>query len=178
MAKKLSPKQERFCQEYMKDLNGTQAAIRTGYSKKTAHPQAGRLLSKVIIKKRIDALKKKLAEKADVNAGMVIEEFKKLAFANVQDYITYGNEIKDISRIDAVKAAAVESIQSNIRHDGGQSEGYTEKVKLKFHSKIAALENLGRYLGIYAADNKQLANNTKLFQCFGMKPVGDHESDT
>ena len=50
--KELTPKQERFCQEYMKDLNGTQAAIRAGYSKETARQQAQRLLTKVYIKKK------------------------------------------------------------------------------------------------------------------------------
>ena len=45
----LTPKQERFCQEYLIDLCGTQAAIRAGYSKHTAQPQSARLLSNVII---------------------------------------------------------------------------------------------------------------------------------
>lgn len=54
---KLTDKQEMFCQQYLKDLNGTQAAIRTGYSEKTSKEQAARLLSKKHIRDRINKLK-------------------------------------------------------------------------------------------------------------------------
>lgn len=57
---KITPKQQRFCDEYLVDLNATQAAIRAGYSAKTANEQAARLLAKVSIKEFIDA---RMAEK-------------------------------------------------------------------------------------------------------------------
>lgn len=57
---KLTPKQEMFCTEYIIDFNGTQAAIRAGYSKKTANEQASRLLTKTWIKQRIEFLRSQI----------------------------------------------------------------------------------------------------------------------
>ena len=68
----LTPKQERFCHEYMVDLNATQAAIRAGYSEKTAQEQASRLLSKVIVKTRISELQAEVAARTDVTIDDVI----------------------------------------------------------------------------------------------------------
>jgi len=151
----LTPKAEKFCNEYLIDLNGTQAAIRAGYSKKTAQQMASRLLLNVVVQKRISELQKRLQVKTGITAEKVIAEFAKIAFANIQDYISEDNEIVDLSGIDKDKAAAVDSIQVDIRHDGGQSKGYTEKIRLKLHSKVSALENLGKHLGIYEKDNNQ-----------------------
>ena len=60
---KLSAKQEQFCREYLVDLNATQAAIRAGYSPKTAQEQASRLLSNVIVVERVAVLKQERASK-------------------------------------------------------------------------------------------------------------------
>lgn len=65
---KLSAKQEQFCREYLVDLNATQAAIRAGYSPKTAQEQASRLLSNVIVVERVAELKRERAEKTSRTA--------------------------------------------------------------------------------------------------------------
>lgn len=64
--KKLNKKQERFCLEYVIDCNGTQAAIRAGYSKKTANEQASRLLANVNIKARVEELQAKTTKKLEI----------------------------------------------------------------------------------------------------------------
>ena len=64
--KKLTPKQERFCLEYTKDLNGTQAAIRAGYSENTANRIASENLSKLDIKEKIDKLLKKSEKRSEI----------------------------------------------------------------------------------------------------------------
>lgn len=64
--KKLTPKQEKFCIEYTKDLNGTQSAIRAGYSEKTANEQSTRLLTNVHVKERIEELLKKSEKRAEI----------------------------------------------------------------------------------------------------------------
>ena len=69
--------------------------------------------------------------------------------------VSTDNEIKDISELPDDVTAAIESIQSDIRHDSGESEGFTEKVKLKCHSKTGALRDLGKHFGIFEKDNKQ-----------------------
>lgn len=75
----LTPKQERFCQEYIIDLNGTQAAIRAGYSKNTAQEIASENLSKPIIANRIAELQKPIADKAIVSAEYVLRGLKHIA---------------------------------------------------------------------------------------------------
>lgn len=68
----LTPKQERFCLEYLKDLNGKQSAIRAGYSKKTANEQASRLLTNVNVRAFIDSKKAKVEEKTLITVERVV----------------------------------------------------------------------------------------------------------
>lgn len=75
---KLTAKQERFCKEYLIDLNATQAAIRSGYSKKTAEVQGSRLLSKAKIKNEIDKLKSEREARIEINADWVIKKWEEL----------------------------------------------------------------------------------------------------
>ncbi len=71
--KMLTPKQQRFCQEYLVDFNATQAAIRAGYSKKTANEQGSRLLANINIKSEISKGMAELSEKTKGNAQWVLE---------------------------------------------------------------------------------------------------------
>ena len=71
---KLTPKQEQFCREYLIDLNATQAAIRAGYSEKTANAQAGRLLVNVSVAERIAELKQERVEKVARTAQDVLND--------------------------------------------------------------------------------------------------------
>lgn len=78
---KLTPKQERFCQEYIIDLNGAQAAIRAGYSSKDAHAQAARLSANVGIQKRIAELQQEKNKALDLKAEDTLREIARMAFA-------------------------------------------------------------------------------------------------
>lgn len=69
----LNPKQQRFCEEYVVDLNGTQAAIRAGYSPKTANEQAARLLAKASIQEEVEKLQKKHREEIKIDRKWIIE---------------------------------------------------------------------------------------------------------
>lgn len=155
----LTPKIKRFCEEYLTDLNGTQAAIRAGYSSKTAAEQASRLLANVNVQSYITELKQNLSNKNEGLAQQVIEELKKIGFANIQDYISEGNEIKDLTKIDRDKASAVESIKKTVTefHGGGESAGKKTSIQFKLYDKISALEKIGRHLGIFELDNQQKA---------------------
>lgn len=155
----LTPKIKRFCEEYIKDLNGGQAAIRAGYSAKTANEQASRLLTNVKVQNHLSELKQSLSNKNEGLAQQVIDELKKLGFANIQDYINPENEIKDLSTIDRDKAAAVESIKKTVTEFGGSGESTSKKTSIQFklYDKISALEKLGRHLGIFELDNQQKA---------------------
>ena len=87
-----------------------------------------------------------LAKKTDITAERVIAEMAKIGFSNIQDFTGQGNAITDISKLDPSIAAAVESVQSDIRYDNGKGEGYIEKVKIKLHSKLGALNSLAEIL--------------------------------
>jgi len=77
--KKLTPKQQRFVDEYLIDLNATQAAIRAGYSEKTAKVIGSENLSKPDIAAAIEARRVKVAEKADLSVGWVLDRLRTVA---------------------------------------------------------------------------------------------------
>ena len=146
---------ELFCQEYTVDLNKTQAAIRAKYSRKTASQKGEQLFRIVDIKNRVAYLMGKTTKRAEKTADDVIAELEKIGFSNIQDYIGERNTTLDLSMIPRDKAAAVDSIQIDVRHDTGDSDGYTEKVKFKLCDKRSALVDLGRRHGIFGKDNEQ-----------------------
>lgn len=80
----LTPKQETFCREYLVDLNGTQAAIRAGYSEKTANEQSAQLLAKLSIKEYVQSLMDKRAERTDITADYVLNGIKELTERCIQ----------------------------------------------------------------------------------------------
>lgn len=81
---KLTAKQELFCQEYIIDLNATQAAIRAGYSERTAYSQGQRLLKKVEVLARVKELKSKRAEKLELDAYWVLKRLKDISDRSMQ----------------------------------------------------------------------------------------------
>ena len=87
----MTDKQARFCEEYMIDLNATQAAIRAGYSPKTANEQAARLLANVSIQNRIAQLQAEQSRRTGVSADRVVRELAKVA-ANMVDAVLTGKQ--------------------------------------------------------------------------------------
>lgn len=141
----LNIQQQRFVDEYLCDLNATQAAIRAGYSVKTAGSQGGRLIKSGPV---ADAIKVALAERSrrtGITADRVLREYARIAFAKVPDIIGWdaqGNvQLRasvDISEDDA--AAIAEVTQTPTPHG--------MKLSVKLHSKDAALRALSAHLGI------------------------------
>lgn len=78
---KLSPKQVRFAQEYLIDLNATRAAIRAGYAQKTARQQGARLLTNVDIQLAIQEAMNGRAERTELTADEVVTEIRRIAMA-------------------------------------------------------------------------------------------------
>lgn len=144
----LNDKQKRFCQEYIVDLNGTQAAIRAGYSEKTAKEQAARLLTNANIEEYIQELIGKRSQRTQVTADMVIRELARIAFADprrVMDWSDGGIIIRDSSDLSDDDAAII----SEISFKPGQF-GTSKKIKLV--DKLAALDKLGRHLKLFDKD--------------------------
>lgn len=98
MAAKLTPKQQCFVNEYLIDLNATQAAIRAGYSEKTANRIGPQLLVKTCISEEIQKAMKRREERTEITADMVVKELKKIALDEAADYtdsrLRYSNKLK------------------------------------------------------------------------------------
>lgn len=152
----LTEQQKKFYREYMKDFNGTQAAIRAGYSKKTAQEQASRLLSNVMGQKFLASLKDKASEKHDELAEEIVAELKKIMRVDIKNFLDTGNSVKDISQLPSELTTCVESIKKTETEFGDEKTGGTKtSVAFKLHSKMDAMEKLAKYVGLYEADNKQ-----------------------
>lgn len=144
MSLKLTPKQKLFCKYYLISLNATDAAIKAGYSKKTATETGYENLTKPHIKEYLESQIKKREEKLEITADKVITEIAKLAFANTTDVLEitdHGVIIKDLKDIDTTCIASAEEVFDK--------EGMRLGVKIKLHDKTKNLELLGRHLGLF-----------------------------
>jgi phage terminase small subunit len=145
---RLTPKQERFVSEYLKDLNGSAAAVRTGYSPKTADRQAYALLRKPEVSKIVAAAEKQRLEDNKVSATRVIEENRRIGFNDPRRFIGADGNLKPIREWTDEMAAAVSKIEV-VKKNAAAGDGHTDTVvKLWFWNKNAALELLFRHLGL------------------------------
>jgi phage terminase small subunit len=133
---------ELFAREYVKDFNATQAAIRAGYSKKTANPQAARLLTIVSVLEKIEKYKAKAVKTAELSLASVLEETKKLAFSNIGRYIEFnssGIKVNDSSALNMDELACIAEVSEHAVTKKRKS------IKFKLHDKAKALNTLLEY---------------------------------
>ncbi len=124
---KLTPKQEMFAKEYLIDLNATQAAIRAGYSKRTAKSQGQRLLTYVDVAELIQRGRERREAELDIKALDVIRELAKIGFANMLDYITIGHDgdpYVDLSSLTREQAAAIGEVTVEDFTDGRGEDAF------------------------------------------------------
>jgi phage terminase small subunit len=144
----LTPKQERFVSEYLKDLCGAAAAVRTGYSPKTADRQAYALLRKPEISKVVAAAEKQRLEANKVSATRVVEETRRIGFNDPRRFIDANGNLKPITEWTEEMAAAVSKIEV-VKKNASAGDGHTDVVvKLWFWNKNQALELLSKHLGL------------------------------
>lgn len=149
----LTPKQERFAAEYLIDLNGTQAAIRAGYSPKTANEQAARLLTNVSVCKLIAERRKEHLANTGITAERVLQEVAGLAFFDVRRLVNSDGAPKSINELDDETARAVQGIELQTIKNGETEFALVRKYKVA--DKNAALEKLMKHLGLFEKDNSQ-----------------------
>lgn len=143
--RKLTPKQQRFVEEYLIDLNATQAAVRAGYSAKTAGSIGEQLLKKLEIQETLSERMKARAVRTEVTQDRVIAELAKIAFGDARDVMQWGpNGVKllDSTTLTDDQAALVAEVSERVSEAG-------VSFKLKTHDKIAALKLLGEHLGMF-----------------------------
>lgn len=142
---KITGKQTAFVAEYLVDLNATQAAIRAGYSTKTAYSAGQRLLKNVEVQKAIAEAQVKRTERTEITADRVVSELAKIAFADPRDLMEWGPNgvrLKDSADLTEEQAASVAEVSETTTKDGGS-------LRLKKHDKVKALELLGRHMGMF-----------------------------
>lgn len=178
----LTPKQRRFVDEYLIDLNATQAAIRAKYSAKTAQEQSARLLSNVMVQSAIQQRMKDREARTEITQDKVLRELAKIGFSDIRKIVKWGETelrisdgedgdlmpyhglaLVDSSEVDDDTAAAIAEV----------SQG-REGLKVKLHDKKGALVEMGRHLGLFIPkghadldielkrieiENKRLAND-------------------
>lgn len=153
MASKLTPKQEKFIDEYLKDLNGTQAAIRAGYSPRSANEMAARLLAKDSISSEIASRRQKLSDDCGITRERVVKEMARLAFLDIRKFFDdEGNPIH-ISKLDDDCAAAVNGF--DVATTGNSEIGVGQILKYKIPDKNKALDNLAKILGYLDKDRQK-----------------------
>ena len=144
-ARKLTPKQAEFVRQYLVDLNATAAAIRAGYSERTAKSQGQRLLTNVDVSAALAAAKAEREQRTEITQDRVVSELAKIAFADPRELMEWGPEgvkLKDSAELTEDQAASVAEVSETTTKDGGS-------LRLKKHDKVKALELLGRHLGMF-----------------------------
>jgi len=157
----LNPKQLRFVEEYLVDLNGTDAAIRAGYNagkaKKSAGIAAVRLLADRRISTEIARRQAKMSAKFEVTRERIVAELAKIGFWNIDDIVSKtsaGDPFIDLSKADRDVMAGVTEITVDDYVDGrGEDARAVKRIKIKGGNKHGALVDLGKHLGMFTKDN-------------------------
>ena len=141
MAKQLTPKQAAFAEAYVLLLNGTKAAIKAGFAASSAAVTSAKLLKLPRVKAEIAKQQAKLANDFDMSPAKILGELSRIAFANVADYVQWTEGTTTLNpslSLTMAQSAAVGEVKQT--RDG---------VSIKMHDKIAALDRLGKHLGLF-----------------------------
>lgn len=140
---KLTAKQQRFVDEYLIDLNATQAAIRAGYSTKTANEQGSQLLAKLSIQEAIGGAMAERSRRTGVSQDRVVQELAKIAFVKMTDIVDDQCRIKETATDDDL--SCIELVK--FKKTTGKVSGIEREVRIA--PKLKALELLGKHLGMW-----------------------------
>ena len=145
--RKLKAMQQRFVEEYLIDLtgNGTQAAIRAGYAPHSARITASYLLTRPNIQAALAQRQQELRDSAAVTPERVIQEYARLAFADMADYVSWdGLAVRaiDSAKLREGATRAVAEVTETITDKG-------RTFRFKLHDKKGALDSLAKHLGLF-----------------------------
>ena len=145
----LTPKQQRFVEEYLIDLNATQAAIRSGYSEKTARDIGCENLAKPNIAKAIEEAQNKRQEQTQIDAAYVLKRLVEIDQMDVLDIMDDQMKIRPVNEWPKVWRQYVVNLENLELSDG---EGCFKKIK--WPDKVKNLELLGRHVSVGAFKDK------------------------
>ncbi|HGY2251461.1 TPA: terminase small subunit [Klebsiella oxytoca] len=144
----LTDKQEMFCREYLIDLNATQAAIRAGYSAKTANRTASENLSKPDIKSRIAELKSQRNDLVGINATYVLNRLVEIDQMDVLDIINSTGELKPVAEWPKVWRTTLSGMEVMEMASDGNAAALLKKIK--WPDKVKNLELIGKHIDVQA----------------------------
>lgn len=181
---RLSPKKLAFCQYYLESGNGTESAIKAGYSKRSAHAQASALLKNPNVKAFIDRAFHKAAEKAEVTAERIIEELSAIGFSKISDFLEV-TEVKKrkpgrgaaYTKVQTMNIFPTESIDKVKIRAVSEIKMTKDGMSLKVHDKISALEKIAKMLGYIQDRVDIMSGGNSIVPITGAKIIVDGPND-
>ncbi|MBY7740126.1 terminase small subunit [Paenibacillus polymyxa] len=173
----LTPKQRIFTYEYLRDFNATRSAIAAGYSKKTAYQIGFALLKKVEIQNIIRQHKETMIDEVGLNAQRVLMEYMKIAFADITDYVEFGQKEEDVLGLEGDPVFDPDtgetkkyrynyvSFKNSDEIDGtlvSEVKQGKDGVSVKLHDKTKALDVLTKYMDLLPDKHKRMVEDEKL----------------
>ena len=140
----LTAKKKMFIAEYLIDLNQTQAAIRAGYSPKTANEQASRLLADVNIQQEIQKAMDERSKRTNITADKVLNEIAAIAFDDISNYLEFHTDAEG-----NVRTRIKDSKTINTKNISEVSCGKDGTFRFKLYCKDNALSMLGKHLKLF-----------------------------
>lgn len=176
----LTDKQEMFVKEYLIDLNATQAAIRAGYSPKTARKIGNENLTKPDIQAAIEKAMAERSKRTQITADRVLQEYARLAFSDITDYLKIntaervvaykdvedgeGNVTKEpvLGMVQAVELYDTDNVEKEKMLAVAAIKQSEFGIELKLHDKKGALDAIARHLGLFIDREEQQLRISKL----------------
>lgn len=148
----LSPKQNQFVSEYLVDLNATKAALRAGYSEKTAAQIGYKLLQRPDVQEAIQDARNAQEVRTQITSDKVLRELARIAFADASDYVkvvTLSPKKTVGVPLGAVVLTPTEKLTADQKAAIASIEETQAGIRVRTHDKVKALELLGKHLGIF-----------------------------
>lgn len=170
--KTLTDKQKRFADEYLIDLNATQAAIRAGYSERTANSQGTQILSitkvQEYIAERKNALDKHLENKYLISKERLLQEYARIGFSDLRNYYDESGNLRPVTEMSLDEAAALSSIKVHEQFTFANGAKIPDGVikEIKVYDKLRALEGIRKVMGYDAPIKQDHTSGGKSFADF------------
>jgi phage terminase small subunit len=172
---KLTEKQKRFVEEYLVDLNATQAYLRAGYKAKNeniAGVEAFKLLRNPKIEESVRLAMENRSKRTEITQDRVLQELAKIGFADIKNYLSFNTALTTVGYDDKgeriVDYATVVQLKDSEEVDGAVISEISLKdgaLKFKLHDKMKALQDIGRHLGMFT-DKVEHSGETSLTVVF------------
>ena len=183
----LTPKQQRFVEEYLIDLNATQAALRAGYSEKTAHTIGWENLQKQEVGLAIQEAQAERSKRTEITQDRVLQELARVGFSDLRNVLSDKGAIIDVHDWDDDTARAISSVEVVRRQSGEYDENdnpIPEYVhKFRAWDKVSALEKMGRHLGMFptkvdhTSSDGTMTPKPTVIELVGKTPDDDQSAD-